>query len=333
MVKKYKTNISNNALVTLVESVISNCNGVSEQFYSNKKRNRRNKRIEINNRNNNLSIDVHVYAYYGHKIAEAISYLQENIPTVIEEKTDYKVKEVNVYVDGFIEDNREKPVLEIEQPKIKNAIIATVQGDGLVKLFLDSKIDGAVSIENPQMQDYLDAINKVDAENIFILPSNIKEYGIANSCKDEIKNKNLYIVDTKSPLEEINAINCFDRTLETNDILHRMKEEISKVTSYGFYLVDSDAVFENKTVKQGNYIGISNESLICHGKSYKRTLSRLIDDILEVRHKECLTIIVGKDADEKITKKICKYVKDYSCLTTKLIVGNQDKYIYLFGLE
>ncbi|MBQ0035777.1 MAG: Asp23/Gls24 family envelope stress response protein [Firmicutes bacterium] len=332
MSKKAKSHITK-VIIPLAENVILNCAGVDSNKH-NKPNRRRNKRIEVNIHNDDLSIDVHVHALYGYKIADAISYMQTNIASIVEEKTNYKVSEVNVYVDGFVEgENKQEQVQEEIIPKEKYGIIAISEADGLIKLFKECGADCVIKKNDPTIEDFIDTIKSLNVENVFIMPDSSMDYVSASKCKETVKDVNIFVTETKTIFEVINALNCFNREIEPNDNLHKIKEEVSRVDSYSFKLLNEDKEYENKLVKRDYYVAANNEEALVAGKNMKRTMHRLIDDLLEIRHKELLTIIVGKDADEKLTNKIIKYVKDYSDINIRLIDGKQSDYSYLFGIQ
>lgn len=332
MSKKAKSHTTK-TIIPLVESVVLNCEGVDSSRYG-KTNKRRNKRIEINIHNDFLSIDVHVYALYGYKIADAINYIQSNIVSIIEEKTKYKVSEVNVYVDGFVEgEKKQELVQKVIIPKVKYGIIAISEAEGIIKSFKECGADSVIEKSVPITEDFLETIKSLNAENIFIMPNSSSDYVNATKCKEIIKDTNVFVAETKSILEVMNAIACFNREGEPNDNLHKIKEEVSKISSYSFKLLNEDKEYENKFVKKDHFVACTNDEVLVSGKNMKRVMHRLIDDLLEIRHKESLTIIVGNDAEEKLTKKIIKYVKDYSDIDVKLIDGKQSDYSYLFGLQ
>lgn len=237
-------------------------------------------------------------------------------------------------------DNSENEEVNIakseETPRKKNAMLAVASGIGLFDLFnelnVDYLIDGGQTM-NPSTQDFVDKIKDINADNIFVLPNNSNIILAAEQCANMIEDKNIYIIETKSIPEGIAAAAFFDLNGEVDENLNAIKQAISKVHNASITYAIKDTVFDGVNIKKGDYLALNDKKIVMSNKKLDKVAHRLIDDLLEIKNKELITIITGEGSNEKVTKKIEKYIKDYSNLEVQIVKGDQPVYAYLFGLE
>lgn len=230
------------------------------------------------------------------------------------------------------EEKKEKPA----EPKKKYGFISVSAGAGLSEIFeglgVDVVIEGGQTM-NPSTEDMLNAIDKVNAENVFILPNNSNIILAANQAQSIVTDKNVYVVPSKTIPQGITALINFDETADADVNLENMSSEMKNVKTGQVTYAVRDTSMDGKEIKQNDIMGIGDKTILSVGKDVERTtidmLAQLIDD-----DSELISVYYGEDVTmEQVDSLTAKLEEAYPDLDLEVHSGGQPIYYYIVSVE
>lgn len=186
---------------------------------------------------------------------------------------------------------------------------------------------------NPSTEDILNAVDKVNAENIFVLPNNKNIILAANQAESLVEDKNLIVIPSKTIPQGISAMIGFieDSTPEENK--EAMTESMSYVKTGEVTYAVRDTVIDDKEIKEGNIMGIGDEGMLAVGEDIADTTVEMIQamqdedsEIVSVYYGEGMS---GEDADA-LAEKITEVLPE---LEVEIYPGGQPVYYYIVSVE
>lgn len=213
-------------------------------------------------------------------------------------------------------------------------------GDGLNSLFKDFGVDYVIEggqTMNPSTQDILNAIEKVNAKNIFILPNNKNIILAAKQASEIYKNndKNIIVLETSTIPQGYSALMNFLNTSSLDENIINMKKAIENTVSGQITFAVRETKIENFDIKENDFLAIL-EGKICNTcNSLKLAAQNLIDEIIEKNNDlSIICIYYGKDVSEESANEITNYIEEkYPNLDIELINGGQPLYYYIISGE
>lgn len=223
-----------------------------------------------------------------------------------------------------------------EKPVASRAIIAISNGDGLEGIFkslgTDVIVSGGQSM-NPSTYDIVKAINKLEVSDVIILPNNKNIILTANQAKKIVKNKNVYVVPTRSIPAGISAILNYNPDSEMEENMQNMEDAAGKTRDGEITQAVRDANLMVGEIKKGEYIGLSNGRVRVVSDSAINATIDLIKDIA-TQAEEVITFYMGKDAKKEDIDDIKKKIKKFfPKLDIEIHRGGQPLYPYIFSIE
>lgn len=219
--------------------------------------------------------------------------------------------------------------------KKKYAFVSVALGEGITNIFKDLGVDFVIEggqTMNPSTEDILNAIKKINAENVFVLPNN-KNIIMAATQAAELADKNVYIIPTKSIPEGITAITSFNTEIEAEENVKNMKEAIENVTTGSVTYAVRDTEVDGKAIKEGNILGLREGKIEEIGSDMFTVCSNLIADMV-TEDSELITIFYGKDCNEEEVNKFAKKLEEkYEDLDIQCYNGEQPLYYFIFSVE
>ncbi len=214
-------------------------------------------------------------------------------------------------------------------------IITVCAGKGLEKLFKDYRADYVVSggqTMNPSTEDFVQAISKVNARHIFILPNNSNIIMAAKQAADVTENKDIIVLETKTIPQGLAACIQFNpaETPEVNTA--NMKEGISEVKSGQVTYAIKNTTIEGREIHEGDYMGILNKDIVLTSREKTDATCRLIDQMVD-EDSEIVTIIQGQDATDEETKAVSEYIENTYEVDVEVQRGEQPVYCFIIGVE
>ena len=237
-------------------------------------------------------------------------------------------------IDNMREEHNEKLGLEAEKagavkaqaaqkPKLppkENGFIAVSIGDGINEIFkglgVDFIIEGGQTM-NPSTEDMLNAIEQVNAKNIYILPNN----------------KNIVVIPSKTIPQGIAAVINFvsGKSIEENEA--SMVEAMGRVKTGSVTYAVRDTKIDGLEIKNGDYMGLDDKTIKSTGSDIEQVTYDLVDTMVE-EDSELISIYYGEEANEDDAQKIAdSLMEKYDYLDVEVHAGNQPVYYYVISVE
>lgn len=211
--------------------------------------------------------------------------------------------------------------------------VSVASGDGLVTLFKDLGVDyitiGGQTM-NPSTDDLILAINSVPANTVFILPNN-KNIIMAAQQAADISDKKIIVIPTHTVPQGISALIAYDSNNSLEENINYMTEATMHVRSGQITYAARDSEFDNKSIKKGEFLALSEGKLVNNSKKITDCLNALADDLTK-KPTEFITIITGSGSthDEEIVKIFNDKVPNAEIT---VINGGQPVYYYIVSAE
>lgn len=225
---------------------------------------------------------------------------------------------------------------ESDKPLKPAGFITVSAGEGLSKIFAglgaDIIIEGGQTM-NPSTEDMLNAIERIDAETIFILPNNSNIILAAQQTKLMCEDKQIIVIPSKTIPQGIMAMLNYMPTRSISDNEKAMISEMDNVKSGAVTYSIRDTVVQGHEIKQGDIMGIENGTIINTGVQVMATTVELIKNLID-EDTELITLYYGKDTTEDEANLIASNIlKDYPDIEVEVHYGGQPVYYYYLSVE
>lgn len=239
----------------------------------------------------------------------------------------------------------EKENASKQQPEAENkpaeppkdyGFIAVSVGDGINEIFkslgVDYIIEGGQTM-NPSTADILDAVEKVNAKTVFILPNNKNIILAANQAAELTTEKDLLVIPTKTIPQGITAVINFMPEQSADENEENMIQEIANVSTGQVTYAVRDTVIDDKEIKKGDYMGIGDKGILSVGTSVnevaKATIAEMVTD-----DSELISIYYGSDVTEEDAEAFRAIVEEtHPSCDVELQYGGQPIYYYVMSVE
>ena len=286
-------------------------------------------------------VKVHVHTNDpGQAMQKALTYGQlttiiiENMRLERDEKVS-AMKEKEMQSASVPTENVMATKVPAEEPKEMGFISVSI-GEGINEIFrglgVDYIIEGGQTM-NPSTEDMLNAIEHVNAKNIFILPNNKNIILAANQAASLVEDKNVIVVPTKTVPQGITALINYIPDNSPEDNASRMEEEIALVKTGQVTYAVRDTVIDDKEIKQDDYMGIGDKSILSVGTDLEATTLDMISQLVD-EDSAIVTIYYGSDMSEESASSIAEKVEaEYPDVEVEVQFGGQPIYYYLVSVE
>ena len=238
--------------------------------------------------------------------------------------------------------NKEQQMKEQEQkkkpemPHKEVGFIAVSVGEGMSEIFkglgADYIIEGGQTM-NPSTEDMLNAIDRVNADTIFILPNNKNIILAANQAKTMVEDKKIIVIPTKTVPQGITAIINYVPDMDPEDNAATMECEIKNVLTGQVTYAVRDTMIDDKEIKQGDYMGIGDSGILSVGRDMEEVTFNMIKAMMH-DDLELISIYYGSDVSEEAAEAIkAKVEETYPDCDVELQMGGQAIYYYVISME
>ena len=249
-------------------------------------------------------------------------------------------------VDNMREEHQERVIANAEkaakeqaekdEPKKKYGFISVSAGEGLSEIFkslgVDYIIEGGQTM-NPSTEDMLNAIDKVNAENVFIFPNNSNIILAANQAQSIVEDKNIIVIPTKTIPQGISALIAYSEEASPEENTGAMTEEIANIKSGSVTYAVRDTEIDDKTIKQGDIMGIGDKTILSVGQNIQDVTKDMIEQ-LAGDDAELISIYYGSDVTEEDANALAKAVEAvYPDVDVEVSYGGQPIYYYILSVE
>lgn len=222
------------------------------------------------------------------------------------------------------------------EPRKKDGFIAVSAGSGLSEIFkglgVDFVLEGGQTM-NPSTDDILNAIDKVNAENIFILPNNKNIILAANQAKELTEDKNIIVIPSKTVPQGISAVINYVNDGDVEENTEKMTDALQYTKSGEVTYAVRDTAIDGKSISQGNIMGIGDEGIISVCDSVDRAVLEMLDHLVD-GDSSIISLYYGNDVSESAANALSEKVADiYKGLDIEVHFGGQPVYYYLLSVE
>ncbi len=253
-----------------------------------------------------------------------------------------------IKIDNMREEHQEKLIKDAEKiaaqqaeeaakaPKKEVGFISVSIGEGFGQIFRDLGVDYLIEggqTMNPSTEDMLNAISKVNAEHIFILPNNKNIILAANQAKALTKDKDIIVIPTKTVPQGITAVINYvpEKSVEDNE--KDMTEEITRVKTGQITYAVRDTHMDDKEIHEGDIMGIGDHGMLAVGKEVaavaKETVEQMVDDETEL-----ISIYYGEGFTEEEAEKLAGELEEqYDYCDVEVNCGGQPIYYCIISVE
>ena len=222
------------------------------------------------------------------------------------------------------------------EPRKAMGFIAVSIGAGMNEIFkelgADYIIEGGQTM-NPSTEDMLNAIDRVNADTVFILPNNKNIVLAANQAKSLVEEKEIIVIPTKTVPQGITAIINFmpDADAKTNE--EAMLEEIKNVKTGQVTYAVRDTHIDDKEIHEGDIMGIGDSGILAVGKDLEETTKELIANLVD-EDSELISIYYGEEVSEEDAEKFTEEITElYPDVDVDSQFGGQPIYYYVLAVE
>lgn len=227
--------------------------------------------------------------------------------------------------------NEDDKVTEIKEI----SIIAVAAGDGLKKIFKDLGVDYVISggqTMNPSAEDILDAVEKLNSDNIIILPNNSNIIMTAEQTT-HLTEKKIHVIPTKTIPQGISALIAFNQDLDVYQNVERMVEALNMVKTGQVTYAIRDTDFDGMKIKKDDILGILDKKINNSGSDIDKVALELIDSMVD-DDSEIITIYAGDQISEQQGEQLKKELEQrYEDYEVELYMGGQPVYYYIISVE
>lgn len=221
-------------------------------------------------------------------------------------------------------------------PKKEMGFISVSIGEGINEIFKGLGVDYIIAggqTMNPSTEDMLNAIDEVNADHIFILPNNKNIILAANQAASLIEEKNIFVIPTRTVPQGITALINFMPDSTADENAQRMTEELSNVKSGQVTYAVRDTLIDDKSIKQGDYMGIGDSSILSVGKDMETVTKEMIDQMVD-EDSAIISIYYGEEVQDEEAQQLGKELgEQYPDCEIEVHYGGQPIYYYVVSVE
>lgn len=256
-----------------------------------------------------------------------------------------------IKIDNMREEHQEKLIKDAEklakaqeaeeavkknEPRKDMGFISVSIGEGMNEIFkglgVDYIIEGGQTM-NPSTEDMLTAIDNVNADHIFILPNNKNIIMAANQAASLVEDKEIIVIPTKTIPQGITALVNFIPDYSADENKSTMMAEIENVKTGQVTYAVRDTEIDGKTIKQDDYMGIGDKSILSVGTDLKETTMEMINEMVD-EDSAIVSIYYGSDSSEEAASEIAALIEEkYPDVEVEINDGGQPIYYYVISVE
>ena len=216
------------------------------------------------------------------------------------------------------------------------AFIAVSVGEGINAILKDLGVDYIIEggqTMNPSTEDVLNAIEKVNAETVYVLPNNKNIILAANQAKYMTEDKKIVVIPTKTIAQGITAVINYVPDLSPEENEAAMTEAIETVRTGEVTYAVRDTVIDDHEIHQGDYMGIGDAGILAVGQAIETVTKDMIDSMMD-EDMELISIYYGQETKEEDAAALRdKVAEKYPACDVELQYGGQPIYYYIVSAE
>ena len=238
--------------------------------------------------------------------------------------------------EGECEDSLDE--VEEAKEKVEYAMIGVSAGQGIEDFFKDIGISVVVKggqTMNPSSEDFVSAIKKANAHNVFIFPNNSNIVMAASQASEMVEDAdtNVYVIPSKTIPQGISSAIMFNPEADPEENFRCMKAALKNVKSGEVTFSIRDTEMNGLKVKKDDFIGIYEKEIVVDNPDKIETLMALLEKMID-DESSIITILVGQDVDDDTMNLVTEKISEiYTDLDLDIRKGDQPVYSFLIGIE
>ena len=282
-------------------------------------------------------VKVHVHTNHpGLAFEKALTYgslTSMKIDNMREEHQEKLIRDAETVAKQQAEENQKE-----EEPKEHKAdgFVVVSAGDGLSDIFKDLGADEVIEggqTMNPSTEDILQAVEKVPADTVYILPNNGNIILAAEQARDLTEDKKVVVIPSTNIPQGIAAMINFMPGQPVEENTQQMTEEMGNVKSGQVTYAVRDTQMDGKEIKQGDYMGIADKKIVAVEKGLSEVTVELVEGMID-EESELISLYYGADVTEKDAEAVADLIlKDHDDLEVEVQYGGQPVYSYFVSVE
>ncbi len=282
-------------------------------------------------------VKVHVHTNHpGLAFEKALTYgslTSMKIDNMREEHQEKLIRDAETVAKQQAEEDQKE-----EEPKEHKAdgFVVVSAGDGLSDIFKDLGADEVIEggqTMNPSTEDILQAVEKVPADTVYILPNNGNIILAAEQARDLTEDKKVVVIPSTNIPQGIAAMINFMPGQPVEENTQQMTEEMGNVKSGQVTYAVRDTQMDGKEIKQGDYMGIADKKIVAVEKGLSEVTVELVEGMID-EESELISLYYGADVTEKDAEAVADLIlKDHDDLEVEVQYGGQPVYSYFVSVE
>ncbi len=227
-------------------------------------------------------------------------------------------------------------VQKAQIPKKEMGFVSVSIGEGINEIFKGLGVDYIIAggqTMNPSTEDMLNAIEEVNAENIFILPNNKNIILAANQAASLMEEKNIFVIPSKTVPQGITALINYMPDSTPLENAQRMTEELANVKSGQVTYAVRDTLIDDKSIKQGDYMGIGDSAILSVGTEMEAVTKEMVAQMVD-EESAIISIYYGEEVGAEEAQNLGEQLQEqYPDCEVEVHCGGQPIYYYVISVE
>lgn len=242
-----------------------------------------------------------------------------------------------IKIDNMREQHR---ALHVEVPEMpaapqKYGVVAVAMGEGIAGIFKDLGVDEIIEggqTMNPSTEDIVKSINRINAENIIILPNNSNIILAANQAKS-LSDKNVIVAATKTIPQGIAALMALDFDKDAENNFKKIEKSISSVKTGLITYAVRNSTYDDINIEEGNILGLVEGKISSVAESVSEVFKELLINMAD-EDSSLVSIYYGKETTKEDAETLAAYVQEtYPECEVDMHYGGQPLYYYIISVE
>ena len=237
-------------------------------------------------------------------------------------------------IENMLEQNREL-IKKYEEEKKEMGMMAVSAGEGISSIFKDLMVDAVIEggqSMNPSANDIANAVQRINADNVFVFPNNKNIILAAEQAKSLVENKTVHVIPTTSIPQGFVAALAFNPELPVDENKTNMIHALDTVTVGQVTYAVRDTKVNGFDVKVGDVIGLDNKKILAKGSDLSEVVATLIDKLRS--GEEIITLYYGENVKEENAMQLQEILAErYPDCDIEIHYGGQPIYYYYIALE
>ncbi|MGN0807356.1 MAG: DAK2 domain-containing protein [Candidatus Coproplasma sp.] len=240
-----------------------------------------------------------------------------------------------IKIENMLEENRQlKKKMEAEKKEM--GMLAICAGEGLSEIFKDLMVDRVIEggqTMNPSAQDIADAVQKINASNVFVFPNNSNIILAAEQAKGLVNNRTIHVIPTKNVPQGFAAALAFNPEESVPENKTNMTHAIDNVAAGQVTYAVRNTTMNGFKLQEGDIIGLNSKKILAKGSDIEDVTLSLIKSMKNSEH-EMITLYYGEGVEEEQAQELADKVGEaFPDCDVDFHFGGQPVYYYIVSLE